>query len=208
MPTYGLWIGLGTCFVSSLLGYWAQQQEIEALRGEVTALTEALAIQRRAQTPPLIDRGFTRPAAQAAPADQTVPAAPAAQTVPAVPAAPADQVVPHPPSAEEVAAEVQNGFLREATDPTWAPSAQRSLRDGVAALGLDGRSVRSIECRKHSCRMETVHISTDEGQRFVSQALRPSDRPLWEGGMYVEPAEELSDGRVTITTYFLGAAKD
>ena len=32
MPTYGLWIGLSTCFVSSVLGYWAQRQEIGTLR--------------------------------------------------------------------------------------------------------------------------------------------------------------------------------
>jgi hypothetical protein len=205
MRPVGLWIGLGTCFVSSFLAHWAQQKEMAALHAEVTTLTEALAAQKRAQGPRLIERWLAQPSAPTVPVAQ---AAPPALTAPAAPAAVTAPVEAPPPSAEEVAVEIQNGFLSEAADPAWAPSARRSLQDGIAALGVDDRSVRSLECRKHSCRLETVHASTEEGHHFLAQALRPSERPLWEGSMYVEPAEALSDGRVTITTYFLGATRN
>jgi hypothetical protein len=75
------------------------------------------------------------------------------------------------PDENEIAKRLEQRFSDEKPDPSWSPASQRLITEHVRQ-GIPTESrVRSIECRRTVCRVESQHPSMDVYKKFVDDAL-------------------------------------
>lgn len=110
-----------------------------------------------------------------------------------------------PPTADEMRDQLEASFAGEAS---VAPSQDRTpgLEKRVRAVIPAGSSVRSLECRSSSCRIETMHPSVEVFRDFVQRgyltldfATRVSNGPVFVG-LLAPPVE----GQPVVAVAFLG----
>jgi hypothetical protein len=117
-----------------------------------------------------------------------------------------EHAAPGPPAtADELRAQLEASFVG---DPPVAPSQDRAsgLEKRVRAVIPAGSSVRSLECRRSLCRIETMHPSLEEFRDFVQRgylaldfATRVSNGPVFVG-LLASPVE----GQPVFGVAFLG----
>lgn len=110
-----------------------------------------------------------------------------------------------PPTADEMRDRLEASF---ASDVSAAPSQDRTqgIEKRVRAVIPAGSSVRRLECRSSSCRIETMHPSLEEFRDFVQRgyltrdfATRVSNGPVFVG--LLAPPEA---GQPVVGVAFLG----
>jgi hypothetical protein len=75
------------------------------------------------------------------------------------------------PDENEIAKRLEQRFSDEKPDPSWSPASQRLITEHVRKGIPTESQVRSIECRRTVCRVESQHPSMEVYKKFVDDAL-------------------------------------
>jgi len=108
-----------------------------------------------------------------------------------------------PPSPERELAHIQAEFAAEGNDPSWNPG--RELQAKVEEVMPRGSVLRSIECRRSMCRMETSHADLDDYNKFAHEFLLARlDHPLWTGPTTFDVRSPTRAGEALVVVGYLG----
>jgi hypothetical protein len=94
-------------------------------------------------------------------------------------------------------------FTAEAEDAEWATSARHIATDRVRSDLPSGSELRSIDCRKSMCRIETSHTDRRTFQEFVRKAFSDPATGVWNGGSFSGIVSDNSEpsGTVIVVSY-------
>jgi hypothetical protein len=100
--------------------------------------------------------------------------------------------------------EVEAEYQSEARDPRWAREAQASITQALDRLPALSKSLRSLECRSETCRLE---VASDHQPEFEKQL------PLLPVGLRGLPSAQFDqqpepDGKVRTVVYFSRQTND
>ncbi|HEY2514411.1 MAG TPA: hypothetical protein VGI39_26280, partial [Polyangiaceae bacterium] len=85
-------------------------------------------------------------------------------------------------------------------DPEWSRSLRRDLADRLAASGPEAR-LQGVDCKQTLCRVEIVHRSRADYERFMSSAVLDPRAPAWSTPSYTSLGEPAEDGSVVAVSF-------
>jgi hypothetical protein len=106
---------------------------------------------------------------------------------------------------EEYFVQVESAFAGESRDHAWNPRA--ALDAKIGEVLPKGSALRSLECKRSMCRMETVHRSAENYRNFAKSftALREDGPPLWTGPTFFHRLHQSSGaGEPLVSVAYLG----
>lgn len=125
-----------------------------------------------------------------------VPEGPEAPTPAAASAEPA-------PSREEELTFIQSEFAAESGDPGWNPS--RALQGQLSTVLPHGSALRSVDCRRSMCRVETSHRSLKDFNSFSNDFMMARlTSPVVSGAIAFDVREPTRDGEEVVAVAYLG----
>jgi hypothetical protein len=107
-------------------------------------------------------------------------------------------------SSAEYLAQLDGVFAREARDPAWTPGPELEVR--LKRILPRGSSLRSLECRRSMCRVETAHRDLERYGTFTkSFGLLAGQVPVWSGpGFFHVAHEPTRPGHELLAVAYLG----
>jgi hypothetical protein len=99
---------------------------------------------------------------------------------------------------------VDAAFDSESVDPSWRPEAE--VRSTLRELLPAGVSLRSVDCRRSLCRVETSHPNAESQRAYVQAVAMPSptqgNRPF-DGALFDEGTPSPGGHEVRSITYLM-----
>jgi hypothetical protein len=156
----------------------SEPREVAASQG--ASLAAVLGTQARQAAPPAAERGS--PSAVAFHESAANPAAKRPFPAPA-----------------EFHRQYEDAFVRDPPDLEWAVRAKRLAEEKLPPLLPLGSSMRSFECHRSLCRLETAHTGRETYIAFVQAAFLDPAGHLWDGPTSSMPLNDNPDDGQMVT---------
>lgn len=92
-------------------------------------------------------------------------------------------------------------FAEEEVESGWMRRARGALQEKLASRLPSTSSLRDIDCRSSTCRVELRHADAEAARTFAMKAFSDTNDPVWSGPSTFDPPEANADGSVTVVMY-------
>ncbi len=94
---------------------------------------------------------------------------------------------------------LEQSFANERPDGRWSGATTNEIARALPATLPKGSNVSAVNCKSHTCRVETTHESVESFREFNTSAFARSAQAIWKGGVYSAVREHSTRGVVALT---------